>query len=298
MANNNQNIIMGSELMVKLNLTNFLEWEAKLVEIVKLNGLEYVLSHPMPSYYARDMTPERFYAWDADLKKVMSLMLNNIPDDWARRFVAYEPFTLIKNLRDICRGSTEDRDLNVHELIESMSGLKVSSPNRCYRMEVQETHVQLLRTKQRVGVPLRFHVDLMCSYFDRLSLLGTPISERMAVSVLLNSLHSGFGRFKQLYLSEPREETVAEFVHLVRKAEIILDCEAKDLLKARKRPFKKGGKSKGNAKSKQDKSTSSCLYCDGIGHYKRECPKLKEDQKNGIVVPSSGIFVIDCTLVN
>ena len=57
MANNNQNIIMGSELMVKLNLTNFLEWEAKLVEIVKLNGLEYVLSHPMPSYYARDMTP-------------------------------------------------------------------------------------------------------------------------------------------------------------------------------------------------------------------------------------------------
>ena len=62
MANNNQNIIMGSELMVKLNLTNFLEWEAKLVEIVKLNGLEYVLSHPMPSYYARDMTPERFYA--------------------------------------------------------------------------------------------------------------------------------------------------------------------------------------------------------------------------------------------
>ena len=44
MANNNQNIIMGSELMVKLNLTNFLEWEAKLVEIVKLNGLEYVLS--------------------------------------------------------------------------------------------------------------------------------------------------------------------------------------------------------------------------------------------------------------
>ena len=232
MANNNQNIIMGSELMVKLNLTNFLEWEAKLVEIVKLNGLEYVLSHPMPSYYARDMTPERFYAWDADLKKVMSLMLNNIPDDWARRFVAYEPFTLIKNLRDICRGSTEDRDLNVHELIESMSGLKVSSPNRCYRMEVQETHVQLLRTKQRVGVPLRFHVDLMCSYFDRLSLLGTPISERMAVSVLLNSLHSGFGRFKQLYLSEPREETVAEFVHLVRKAEIVLDCEAKDLLKA------------------------------------------------------------------
>ena len=57
MANNNQNIIMGSELMVKLNLANFLEWEAKLVEIVKLNGLEYVLSHPMPSYYARDMTP-------------------------------------------------------------------------------------------------------------------------------------------------------------------------------------------------------------------------------------------------
>ncbi|XP_056692513.1 uncharacterized protein [Spinacia oleracea] len=119
-----------------------------------------------------------------------------------------------------------------------------------------------------------------------------PISERMAVSILLNSLHSGFGRFKQLYLSEPREETVAEFVHLVRKAEIVLDCEAKGLLKAKGRPLKKGGKSKGNAesrkKTKLDKSTSSCLYCDGIGHYKRECPKLKEDQKNGTVVPSSG----------
>ncbi|XP_056694731.1 uncharacterized protein [Spinacia oleracea] len=73
-----------------------------------------------------------------------------------------------------------------------------------------------------------------------------------------------------------------------KKAEIILDCEAKDLLKARGRPFKKSGKSKGNAKSKQDKSTSSCLYCNGIGHYKRECSKLKEDQKNGTVVPSSG----------
>ena len=84
---------------------------------------------------------ERHAAWDVDLKKVMSLMLNNIPDEWARRFLACEPFMLIKNLRDIYRGNTEDRDLNVHELIESISGLKVSSHNRCFRMEVQETHV-------------------------------------------------------------------------------------------------------------------------------------------------------------
>ena len=46
MENNNQNIIMGSKLMVKLNLTNFLEWEDKLIEIVRLNGFEYNCSIP------------------------------------------------------------------------------------------------------------------------------------------------------------------------------------------------------------------------------------------------------------
>ncbi|XP_056692334.1 uncharacterized protein [Spinacia oleracea] len=49
-----------------------------------------------------------------------------------------------------------------------------------------------------------------------------------------------------------------------------------------------GGTKSEKKKVSQPTSESECFYCKKKGHWKRDCLKLKEDQKNGTVVPSSG----------
>ena len=104
---------------------------------------------------------------------------------------------------------------------------------------------------------------------------------------------------------------------MLKTAEKTLKSDKQDVLMVRGGKFKKSGKKKnakkgGNkasptkqtgAKSvkrkvSQPTSESECFYCKKKGHWKRDCLKLKEDQKNGTVAPSSGIFVIDSILVN
>ncbi|XP_056684413.1 glycine-rich RNA-binding protein RZ1B-like [Spinacia oleracea] len=53
-------------------------------------------------------------------------------------------------------------------------------------------------------------------------------------------------------------------------------------------PTKQTGAKSVKRKVSQPTSESECFYCKKKGHWKRDCLKLKEDQKNGTVVPSSG----------
>ena len=97
---------------------------------------------------------------------------------------------------------------------------------------------------------------------------------------------------------------------MLKTAEKTLKSDKQDVLMVRGGKFKKSGKKRnakkggnkasptkqsGGTKSEKKKvsqptSESECFYCKKKGHWKRDCLKLKEDEKNGTVVPSSGIF--------
>ena len=58
---------------------------------------------------------------------------------------------------------------------------------------------------------------------------------------------------------------------------------------------KKVAQAKTSKKPKGDpKADAKCFYCDGIGHWKRNCPKYLEDKKKG--VSPSDIYVIKVNL--
>ncbi|XP_056694303.1 uncharacterized protein [Spinacia oleracea] len=130
----------------------------------------------------------------------------------------------------------------------------------------------------------------------------------MAVDTILHSLHSGYDQFKLNYSMNSLDKTLTELHGMLKTAEKTLKSDKQDVLMVRGGKFKKSGK-KRNAKKGGKKASpakqagdtkfekkkvsqptfeSECFYCKKKGHWKRNCFKLKEDKKNGTVVPSSG----------
>ncbi|XP_056692630.1 uncharacterized protein [Spinacia oleracea] len=128
----------------------------------------------------------------------------------------------------------------------------------------------------------------------------------MAVDTILHSLHNGYDQFKLNYIMNSLDKTLTELHGMLKTAEMTLKSDKQDVLMVRGGKFKKSGKKRNSkkggkkaspakqtgAKSEKRKvsqptSESECFYCKKKGHWKRDCLKLKEDQRNGTVVPSS-----------
>ena len=191
-------------LDVKLNLSNFLDWERKLRQVLRWNNIEYVVDHPIPSYYSKDMTPEKHYTWANHVSLVMDLILGSIPNDWSARFVAYEPWALLRHLSDICRGrfqhSGQHVDQNVFELVNSFEDLKLNAPlGCCFDVERQKARERVIDLEMTERTPIRTHTKKMVGLLNRVELLGDPFPDSAAAGILLNSLHPGYKKFKLLY---------------------------------------------------------------------------------------------------
>ncbi|XP_056685256.1 uncharacterized protein [Spinacia oleracea] len=130
----------------------------------------------------------------------------------------------------------------------------------------------------------------------------------MVVDTILHSLHSRYDQFKLNYSMNSLDKTLNELHGMLKAAEKTLKSDKQDVLMVRGGKFKKSGKKRNakkggkkaiptkqsggtkNEKKKVSQPTyeSECFYCKKKGHWKRDCLKLKEDQKNGTFVPSSG----------
>jgi hypothetical protein len=144
--------------------------------------------------------------------------------------------------------------------------------------------------------------------------LGFPWKNELAIDIILNSLHDGFNAFKMNYNMNGIEKTLTELHGMLKTAELSMISEPKkDILMVRSGRVTKNqgqkrkakGKGKGKAVAAQPKpkpkastSDSQCFYCDAKGHYKRDCPKFKEDSKNGTVTGGAGISIMNIHFEN
>lgn len=291
MANNNSFNIRSILEKEKLNGKNFLDWQRNLQIVLMQEEKEYVLDEAMPEAAGDGVTQAALNRWIDANKDVKCLMLATMSADLQKTFINSDAFTIISELKNMFQ------DLA--------------------RVERFETHRQILETKLKKGEPVSPHVLKMIGLIENMSRLDQQFSQEMAIDTILHSLHSGYDQFKLNYSMNSLDKTLTELHGMLKTAEKTLKSDKQDVLMVRGGKFKKSGKKrnakKGGNKASPTKQTgaksakrkvsqptseSECFYCKKKGHWKRDCLKLKEDQKNGTVVPSSGIFVIDCILAN
>ncbi|XP_021862080.2 uncharacterized protein [Spinacia oleracea] len=200
--------IKGSEILdTELNLTNFLEWERKLIKVLNANDMDYVVKHPFPSYYAKDMTPERCR-------------------------VRYQP-----NGQEV--GSKVDK------LSNSMRNLRLITPREsCLRDELHEAQNRIVKANIEKNTPVRNHVNMMVGLFNRIEALGGSIKEPIVIAFMLNYLHTDYERFKMHYLFNKKENTFSELLDMLGKYEIFLGKLKYEPLNVKCSKFKKVNKGK------------------------------------------------------
>ena len=136
----------------------------------------------------------------------------------------------------------------------------------------------------------------MMGYIDNLAKMDCPISQELETYLNLHSLLSSFDMFAMNYNMNNLTKTLTELHEMLKTAEPNIKKNAPHVLMVQKcKKFKKQGKDKRKEKASwianPSKSESApkfksgpsgvdkCHYCNGIGHWKRNCKKYLEDLK-------------------
>ncbi|XP_056694470.1 uncharacterized protein [Spinacia oleracea] len=281
MANNKSFNIRSILEKEKLRGKNFLDWQRNLQIVLMQEEKEYVLEEAMPEAVGEGVTQAALNRWIDANKDVKCLMLATMSADLKKTFINSDAFTIISDLK---------------KMFQDLA-----------RVERFETHRQILETKLKKGEPVSPRALKMIGLIENMSRLDQQFSQEMAVDTILHSLHNRYDQFKLNYSMNSLDKTLTELHGMLKTAEKTLKSDKQDVLMVRGGKFKKSGKKRnakkgGNkaiptkqtgAKSEKRKvsqptSESECFYCKKKGHWKRDCLKLKEDQKNGTFVPSSG----------
>jgi hypothetical protein len=264
----------------KLNEHNFLDWERNLGIVLRMEGKQHVLETPIPvlddNSTKEEIDEERSVRKKAE--PVTCLMLATMEPTLQEQFIDMDAYSMMRQLR---------------EMFQKQS-----------RLERFETSKAIMDMRLEKGKPVGPHVRQMIRLMGKLAKLGFPYSQQTATDTILHSLHSGFNQFKMNYNMNGWDKTLEELHSMLLTAEkdVAIVGTKKDVLMVQKdKGFKKGGKQKKKTASKgkskriakpKDKGPppdTKCFYCDGKGHWKRNCPKFLEDKKNGTVASNSGI---------
>ena len=157
------------------------------------------------------------------------------------------------------------------------------------------------------------HILKTFGYYNHLTQLGVDLPVNCVIDRVIQSLPPSYKGFLMNYNMQGMNKTIPELFVMLKAAEVEIKKEHQVLMVNKTTSFKKKGKGKkGNFKKndKQDvapvkkpkvgpKPETECFYCNGNGHWKRNCPKYLADKKDGKV--NKGIFdihVIDVYLTS
>ncbi|XP_074267670.1 uncharacterized protein LOC141591186 [Silene latifolia] len=157
------------------------------------------------------------------------------------------------------------------------------------------------------GQKVRPHVLKLIELVETLKIQGVDIPEQLVIDRVLHSLKKvkAYVQFRVNYNMQNKKTSLHELHKFLVQAErdmglnvsstkdvIAINNKSKGKFKRSanksKKPTSFKGKGKAIEKSFSKKGATSedkCHYCNGIGHWKRNCPKYLGDIKAGKIVP-------------
>ncbi|XP_051191398.2 uncharacterized protein [Lolium perenne] len=147
------------------------------------------------------------------------------------------------------------------------------------------------------GSSVSEHMLVMSGHAKKLNDLGMMIPNQLGIHRVLQSPPPSYKNFVMNYNMQNMNKDLPEIFSMLKSAEVEIKKENQVLMVNKTTSFKKQGKpNKGNFKKggkkvaphpekpkAGPKPETVCYYCQGKGHWKRNCPKYLADLKSGHV---------------
>jgi len=286
--------------------SNFVDWDAQLRSAAISDGkLRYLVDPPPAEPGARATAAARtsFDEYERESNAIKNVLIYSIAPSLQRRLIS----------------------LNAYEIFSRLSTMFSQAP----RILKYEAAAKFFEAKLGKGQPVSNHVLKMIEYVETMERLGNKISKELAVDRVLHSLGDSYSLFRVNYNMNNMDKSLHELHSLLVQTEKDMKSGSSSTVRSdvlavtnKRGGFKKSAKKptpspKGKGKAPKtkgpkvnanprplrirDMSEESCLYCLEKGHWKRDCPKYREDCAKGIVTDGksfSNVHVIEINSTN
>ncbi|KAK1680530.1 hypothetical protein QYE76_041378 [Lolium multiflorum] len=177
-----------------------------------------------------------------------------------------------------------------HDPCDMINELKVIFETHA-AVESYEASKQFFGCMMEEGSSVSEHVFAMSGHAKKLSDLGIVIPNQLGIHRVLQSLPPSYKNFVMNYNMQNMNKELPELFSMLKSAEIEIKKEHQVLMVNKTTSFKKQGKpKKGNFKKGGKKAAAppekpkggpkpdtECYYCNGKGHWKRNCPRYPKE---------------------
>ncbi|KAK1669615.1 hypothetical protein QYE76_057774 [Lolium multiflorum] len=274
---------------LKSNGSNFTDWFRHVRIFLNGGNLQYVLDAPLGSTPPPVVSEEEKNVFEARAKvysQVQCAILCSLEAELQKRFEHHDPCDMMRELKVI---------FETHAAVESYEASK-----------------QFFGCMMEEGSSVSEHMFAMSGHARKLSDLGIVIPNQLGIHRVLQSLPPSYKNFVMNYNMQNMNKELPELFSMLKSAEVEIQKEHQVLMVNKTTKFKKQGKPKKDLKKGGKKAAAppekpkggpkpdtDCYYCNGKGHWKRNCPKYLADLKSGLVKKKKGIsdiHVIDVYL--
>ncbi|KAK1648726.1 hypothetical protein QYE76_066531 [Lolium multiflorum] len=273
---------------LKSNGSNFTDWFRHVRIFLNGGNLQYVLDAPLGSTPPPVVSEEEKNVFEARAKvysQVQCAILCSLEAELQKRFEHHDPCDMMRELKVI---------FETHAAVESYEASK-----------------QFFGCMMEEGSSVSEHMFAMSGH-AKLSDLGIVIPNQLGIHRVLQSLPPSYKNFVMNYNMQNMNKELPELFSMLKSAEVEIQKEHQVLMVNKTTKFKKQGKPKKDLKKGGKKVVAhpekpkggpkpdtDCYYCNGKGHWKRNCSKYLADLKSGLVKKKKGIsdiHVIDVYL--
>ncbi|KAK1626816.1 hypothetical protein QYE76_001131, partial [Lolium multiflorum] len=274
---------------LKSNGSNFTDWFRHVRIFLNGGNLQYVLDAPLGSTPPPVVSEEEKNVFEARAKvysQVQCAILCSLEAELQKRFEHHDPCDMMRELKVI---------FETHAAVESYEASK-----------------QFFGCMMEEGSSVSEHMFAMSGHARKLSDLGIVIPNQLGIHRVLQSLPPSYKNFVMNYNMQNMNKELPELFSMLKSAEVEIQKEHQVLMVNKTTKFKKQGKPKKDLKKGGKKAAAhpekpkggpkpdtDCYYCNGKGHWKRNCSKYLADLKSGLVKKKKGIsdiHVIDVYL--
>lgn len=283
----------------KLTGPNYIDWKRNLDIVLTAEEYKFVLVEecpPKPDANSDEEVKEAYKKW----KKA---------DEMARCYILASMSNVLQHQHQAMPTAYEMM-YNLKELFGHQS-----------RVARRIAMKSVMSATMAEGTPVRDHVLKMMGHLNEMEILGAEIDGETQVDIILGTLPKSFDSFCLNYSMNKMSYSLAELAKELQDAEALFKQNAHVYVTEKASTSKpKGGK-----KKKVQKQTSSakkgmgpqgavkkpkgkCFKCKGSGHWKTDCPLLKQENKEGIshllvvetclAVLSTGTWCVDTGATN